>query len=58
MNEIIKLEELISKEEIKNPEIFDTLKIIKEKFLTEIYLKNSLNSFIIEKGLSNDYYDH
>lgn len=58
MNEIIKLEELISKEEIKNPEIFDTLKIIKEKFLTETFLKNSLNSFIIEKGLSNDYYYH
>ena len=38
--------------------IFETLKIIKEKCLTERYLKNSLNSFIIEKGRSNDYYDH
>jgi hypothetical protein len=57
MNEIVELEKLISKLGIKHEGINELLDDLYKKLLTEKYIKECMNSFIIEKGISNEYYE-
>lgn len=57
MKEIAELEKLISNLGIKHEGINELLEDLYKKSLTEMYIKNCMNSFIIEKGISNEYYD-
>lgn len=57
MNEIVELEKLISTLEINNDKVNQLLEAIKKNYETEKFIKNSMNSFIIDKWLSDEYYN-
>lgn len=57
MNEIVELEKLISLLGINDQRINELLEKLWKNLLTEKFIKECMNTFIIEKGISNEYYD-
>lgn len=57
MSNFIKLKELLSKEEIKDQEVFKILDELEKSFLTNLYVRNCLHSCVIEEGMGEKYYE-